>query len=133
MKESTRKLWTARLLALAVMSFVLSFVASMATENGQLYKKSIEIRTTENVGEIISAVEVLGRDDVEIKTKDAPWSVKKPVLLWGTIGLFMAFGFFLAIYHTIYCMIDGLLGLIKDDSGQLHGHLTEEYPPGDGG
>ena len=126
MKKSTKRLWAARLLALVVMSFGLSLLASMAAENRQAYKRRVEIRANENIGQIVSAVEELGRDDINIQTKDESLFVRRLGFLQGAGALFVAFGIFLAIYHTIYCVINGLLDLMKEDDSQLEGRLTDD-------
>ena len=120
MKESSKRVWTARLLALLVMSFGFSFLVSTAPGNKQVFKKRIEIRVNENVGEIVTAVEKLGRDDIHIKIKDESFLfVRKPRLLWGGAGLFIAFGMLLGLYHAIYCIISSLLNRKERDDNLL--------------
>ncbi len=121
MKGSSKQVWTVRLLALLVLSFGFSFLVSIAPENKRIFKKRIEIRVNENVGEIVAAVEKLGRDDIHIKIKDESfWFVRKPRLLWGGAGLFVAFGMLLGIYHAIYCIISSLLNRKERDDNLLN-------------
>lgn len=110
MKESSKRVWTVRLLALLVMSFGFSFLVSIDPGNKRIFKKRIEIRVNKNVGEIVATVEKLGRDDIHIKTKDESfWFVRKPRLLWGGAGLFVGLGMLLGIYHAIYCIINCII------------------------
>ena len=110
MRDSSKRIWTARLLAILVLSFSFTFLASITSENKQIFKKRIEIRANENVGEIVTAVEKLGRDDIHIKVKDeSTWYNKKPFLLWMGMGLFLSVSILLAFYHGTYCAISYLL------------------------
>ncbi len=120
MKESSKQVWTVRLLALLVMSFGFSLLVSMAPGNKRVFKKRIEIRVNENVGEIVATVEKLGRDDIHIRTKDESfWFVRKPRFLWGGAGLFVSLGMLLGIYHVIYCIISSLLNRKERDDNLL--------------
>jgi len=105
MEKSSKQVWAARLLALLVMSFGLGFLTSMTPENKQPFRKRVEIRANENLGEIVAAVEKLNRDDIHIKIKDSSWCIKNPIFLWSGVGLFISLGCFLGIYHAIYCVI----------------------------
>ena len=110
MRDSPKRVWTARLLAILVISFLFAFLVSFAPESKQIFNKRIEIRANENVGEIVAAVERLGRDNIHIKVKDeSSWYNKKPFVLWMGIGLCLSFSIVLAIYHVIYCIISSLL------------------------
>jgi len=84
------------------------------------FKKRVEIRANENVGEIVTAVEQLGRDDIHIKTKDDPWLALKPRFFWTGVGFFWAFGLFLGFYHAIYCIISSLLNRKEGDDNLLN-------------
>jgi hypothetical protein len=114
-----KRVWAARLLALLVMSFSLSFLVSRAPANRIQFKKTIEIRAYNNVGEIINAVENLGRDDLYITTKDRGWHAKEPIFFWSGMGLFVAFGFILGFYHVIYCVINELLNRTTSEDNLL--------------
>ena len=118
MKDLSKRLWTARLLALLVMSFGLSFLVHIAPESK--FKKKVEIRANENVGEIVTAVEQLGRDDIYIKTKDETWAALKPGFFAIGVSLFLFFGIFLGFYHAIYCIISSLLNRIERDDNLLN-------------
>jgi membrane protein implicated in regulation of membrane protease activity len=110
MRDSSKRVWTARLLAILVISFFFAFLVSIAPEKKEIFKKRVEIKANENVGEIVTAVENLGRDDIHIKVKDeSAWYNKKPFFLWMGVGLFLSFSVILAIYHAIYCIISSLL------------------------
>ncbi len=109
MVESPKKVWTVRLLALLVMSFGFSLLICLTPGNKQIFKKRVEIKANDNVGEIVAAVEKLGRNDINVKTIDESWFERKPKLLWTTAGLFISIGFFLGIYYIIYCIINSLL------------------------
>ncbi len=119
MRDSSKRVWTARLLAILVISFGFAIFPSI-TENKQIFKKRIEIKANENVGEIVAAVEKLGRDDIHIKVKDESTLYnKKPFFLWMGMGLFLSFSILLAIYHGIYCMISCLLNRKERDDNLL--------------
>ena len=130
MKESAKRLWGARLLALVVMSVSISVFISMAPENTRGYKKRVTIRAGGDVGQIVTAVEELDRDDIQIKTSDESWFASRPGFLAAAPGMFVAFGIILAIYHTIYCVINALLGLMKEpDDSQRETRLTDFIQP----
>ena len=112
-----KRVWTARLLALLVMSFGFSYLVNIAPESK--FKKRVEIRANENVGEIVTAVEQLGRDDIHIKTKDEPWPALKSSFLGTGVGLFLGFGMLLGFYHAIYCIISSLLNRKERDDSLL--------------
>ena len=115
-----KHVWTARLLALLVMSFGISLLSSgVAPANKIHFKQIIEIRANNNVGEIIDAVENLGRDDLYMTTKDHGWYAKEPKYFWVGIGLFVGFGFILGFYHGIYCVINELLNRMTREDNLL--------------
>lgn len=119
MKEISKRVWAVRLLALLVMSFGFSFLGTTTYESRQTFKKRVVIKANENVGEIVSVVEKLDRDDINIKVRDESWYRRKPIFLWVGAGLFVGLGFFLGIYHTVYCVINGLLNWRKRDETLL--------------
>lgn len=120
MRNSSKRVWTARLLAILVISFGFALLISLAPEKKQIFTKRIEIRANENIGEIVTAVEKLGRDDIHIKVKDeSTWYNKKPFFLWRGVGLCLSFSIILAIYHGIYCCISCLLNRKERDDNSL--------------
>ena len=119
MKEISKRVWAVRLLALLVMSFGFSFLGTTTYESRQTFKKRVVIKANENVGEIVSVVEKLDRDDIYIKVRDESWYRRKPIFLWVGAGLFVGLGFLLGIYHTVYCVINGLLNYRKRDETLL--------------
>jgi len=119
MKKSSRSIWTVRLLALLVMSFGISLLISLSPNKNLLFKKRVEIIANDNVEEIINAIENLGRNDVNIKTKSKSWCARKPLFLWFGMGMFVLIGFCLAVYHAIYCIIGSLLNRKERDDNLL--------------
>jgi hypothetical protein len=80
------------------------------------FRKTIEIKTNENIGEIITAVEKLCLEDIKIKATDTFEGIGF-LPLW--VILFLVFGILLAVYHAIYCIISSLLNLKEKDDGLL--------------
>ena len=115
MRDSSKQVWIARLLALLVMSFGFSFLMRIAPESKEVFKKRIEIKANENVGEIVNAVEKLARDDIYIQIKDEYWAAQKSKFLWRWIALFATLGILLGIYYIIYCIVHSLLNRKERD------------------
>lgn len=114
-----KRVWTARLLALFVMSLGYSFIIYSLPANKLLWKEKIEILADGNVEEIEAAVKQLGRADIRTTITDAPWFVRRPLVLWWTAGFFTSFGVILGIYYVIYCIISGILNRKKRDDNLL--------------
>ena len=128
MKESAKRLWGARLLALVVMSVSMSVLVSMTRGNWPAYKKRVEIRANENIGQIVTAVEELGRDDIQIRTRDESRFAGQSTFLGVALGLFVGLTVLLTIYHTIYCLINGVLGLGRErDDTASQNRLTDDF------
>ena len=128
MKESPKRLWAARLLALVVMSVSMAVLVSMTRGNRPGYKKRVEIRANENIGQIVTAVEELGRDDIQIKTRDESRFAGQSAFLGVALGMFVGLTVLLAIYHTIYCLINGVLGLRRErDDTASESRLTDDF------
>ena len=111
MKDSSKQVWIARLLAILVMSLGVAFISYITLEEKLIFKNRIVIKANENVGEILAAVKKLGRDDIQIEEKYVRtwWYNKKAFFLSMGAWSFLFFSIILAIYHAIYCIINCLL------------------------
>ncbi len=104
--------WGASILALLIVSMAISALISIAPENPQPFKKKVEIRANDNIGEIVSAVENIGRNDIEIDVQDEWWgygSTRLARFFWSTIGSFFSLGFLFGVYYLVYCLCRALL------------------------
>ena len=109
MEANNRQVWMARILALLIISLGLSIIVGFNRNKTQVFTKRIEVRAGSDTGEIISAVERLGRDDIAIDVRDE-WQVYgKLGFLKAALGMFIAFGIILAIYHAVYCLCRALI------------------------
>ena len=114
MKESNKRVWIARLLALVIMSLLVSFVFRSGAKRMTRFENRITIGVNGNIGDIVASVEVLGRKDIDITTKN------QPVLGEGkfstvVIGVFFMLGVVLSIYHAIYCVLWALMPIKRED------------------
>lgn len=120
MKESNKRIWIARLLALFIMSLLISFFLNSAAKKITRFENKITIGVNGDIGDIIASVEALNRKDIEIITK------KQHVFGQGkfhmaVIGAFTIFGLILSIYHMIYSVVLALMPIKREDK------LTESY------
>ena len=114
MKESNKRVWIARLLALVIMSLLVSFGFRSAAKRMTRFENRITIGVNGDIGDVIASVEALGRKDIDIITKN------QPVLGEGKfsklfIGVFFMLGVFLSIYHAIYCVLWALMPIKRED------------------
>ena len=112
METEDKSDWGARILALLIFSMAISALISIIPQNSQSFQKKIEIKANENIGEIVSAVENIGRNDIKIDIRDEWWGYRSKGFarfFWSTVGLFFSFGFILGIYYLIYCLCRALL------------------------
>lgn len=114
MKESNKRVWIARLLALVIMSLLVSFGFRSAAKRMTRFENRITIGVNGDIGDVIASVEALGRKDIDIITKNQPvlGEGKFPKLF---IGMFFIFGVFLSIYHAIYCVLWALMPIKRED------------------
>lgn len=114
MKESNRRVWISRLLALVIMSLLVSLLFHSAAKKMTQFENRITIGVNGDIGDIIASVEALGRKDIDIITK------KQLVLGEGefpivVIGVFFMLGVVLSIYHGIYSVLLALMPIKRED------------------
>ncbi len=114
MKESNKRVWIARLLALVIMSLLVSFVSHSAAKRMTRFENRITIGVNGDIGDIVASVEALGRKDIDIITKN------QLVLGEGKfsklfLGMFIIFGVFLSIYHAIYGFLLALMPIKREN------------------
>ena len=120
MKNSSKRIWIARLLALVIMSLLISLLFHSAAKQMTLFENKITIGVNGDIGDIIASVEALDRKDIEIKTQKQ--------LVYGqgefhmvVIGTFIMFGVILSIYHAIFSVLLALMPIKREDK------LTDSY------
>jgi len=114
MKESNKRVWIARLLALVIMSLLASFVFHSAAKKITPFENKITIGVNGDIGDIIASVEALGRKDIEIITKKQ-WVLGEGEFPMVVIGVFFMLGVVLSIYHTIYGVLLALMPIKRED------------------
>jgi hypothetical protein len=114
MKESNKRIWIARLLALVIMSLLTSFVFHPAAKKITQFENNITIRVNGDIGDIIASVEALGREDIEIITKKQ-WVLGEGDFHMVVISMFVLFGVILSIYHIIYGVLLALMPIKRVD------------------
>jgi hypothetical protein len=112
METEDKSYWGTCILALLIVSLAFSTLVIFNPERAQHFKKRIEIKTNENVGEIVSAVENLGRKDISINIHDEWWgygSTRFTRFLWASVGFFFLIGFLVGIYSVTFRLCRVLL------------------------
>jgi len=120
MKESNKRIWIARLLALVIMSLLISFLFHSAAKKMTRFEKRITIGVNGDIGDIIASVEALNRKDIEIITQ------KQLLIGQGefhmvVISAFIMLGLILSIYHVIFSVLWALMFIKREDK------LTDSY------
>ena len=114
MKESNKRIWIARLLALVIMSMLISFLFHSAAKKMTQFENKITIGVNGDIGDIIASVEALNRKDIEIITKNQ-YVVGQGEFHMVVIGVFTIFGLILSIYHVIYGVVLALMPIKRED------------------
>jgi hypothetical protein len=129
-KELPTRTWTARILALLVLSMIISSLVFLNPQNKKGYTKRIDIRTDKDTGEIVTAIEKLGRNNIDIKVSEDYWywSGKKIRFFLMTVSGFFAFGVLLLIYYAIYCLINFVLHTKRTDESLMRPDEQSQPP-----
>lgn len=119
MEDSKNQVWTIRLLALLVFSVLFSLFFKFGPYVSTKYKHSIEIKTNDNVGEIITAIEALQREDIHFESEGDEMYMNEPNLISLIIGSFVLIGVVLGIYHALYCLLNALFNKVRSNNADL--------------
>lgn len=119
MEESARRVWVVRLLPLLIMACGPTFLIMFTQMPHHAYPGRIEIRANENIGEIISAVEALGREDVHIKVRDVMVLGETQGFFKLGLGFFVIFGLNVLIYYGLRALVERVIMPRTRDMGLL--------------
>jgi hypothetical protein len=119
MKESNKQIWIVRLLALVIMSLLISFVFHPAAKKMTRFENRITIGANGDIGDVIDSVEALDRKDIEIISQN-PLVFGQGKFHTVVISAFITFGVILSIYYIICKVVSALMPKRKDK-------LTDSY------
>lgn len=119
MEDSKKQMWAMRLLTLLVLSVALSVFFKFGPNTLTKYENRIEIRANDHVGEIITAIEAMQREDIHIVTSGKELTMNEYQLIPLIIGFFLFIGIVLGVYHTLYCLLNALFNMTRRDDSTL--------------
>ena len=118
MEQSSRQIWSARLLALLLMAIGVTLIITVLKISYGNYDSQITIWTNDKE-KVVAAVEGLGLADVKINSRDIVESPEWLFMAKAVVSVFVGLGFCLGIYYAIYCVVNAFLFGYKKDEGLL--------------